>query len=90
MTNVKNISYKSINSLIEKFRSTCQFCSADSNTFVPLLRKGVYPYDYMNDWDKFEETQLPPMKDLYSKIKKKQIFQKKTMNMQIKYGIHLT
>ena len=71
MTNVKNKSCKSINSLIEKFRSTYHFCSGYNNKFVPLLRKGVYPYDYMNDWDKFEETQLPLMKDFYRKIKKK-------------------
>ena len=24
-----------------------------------LMRKGVYPYEYMNDWDRFDETQLP-------------------------------
>ena len=77
MTNVKNKSHKSINSLIEKFRSTSQFCSGYSNKFVPLLRKGVYPYDYMNDWDKFEETQLPPMKDFYSKIKKPKHFKRR-------------
>ena len=25
-----------------------------------LLRKGVYPYDYMDKWEKFDEPQLPP------------------------------
>ena len=24
-----------------------------------LIRKGVYPHEYMNSWDKFEETRLP-------------------------------
>ena len=28
--------------------------------FRSLLDKGVYPYEYMSSWDKFEETQLPP------------------------------
>ena len=32
-----------------------------------LLRKGVYPYDYMDSWEKFYETSLPPKKDFYSK-----------------------
>ena len=33
-----------------------------------LLRKGVYPYEYMDSWDKFNETELPPKKDFYSKL----------------------
>ena len=28
---------------------------------LELLRKGIYPYDYMNGIKKFEETQLPPI-----------------------------
>ena len=24
-----------------------------------ILRKGVYPYEYMNSWEKFDETSLP-------------------------------
>ena len=24
-----------------------------------LIRKGIYPYEYMDSWDKFEETSLP-------------------------------
>ena len=28
--------------------------------FRLLLRKGVYPYEYMTSWDKFKETKLPP------------------------------
>ena len=26
-----------------------------------LTRKGVYPYEYMDSWNRFEETQLPPI-----------------------------
>ena len=29
-----------------------------------LTRKGIYPYEYMSSWDKFEETQLPPIEAL--------------------------
>ena len=25
-----------------------------------LLRKGVYTYEYMDDWEKFEENHIPP------------------------------
>ena len=33
-----------------------------------LLRKGVYPYEYMDSWKKFDETPLPPKKDFYSNL----------------------
>ena len=33
-----------------------------------LLRKGVYPYEYMDSWDKFNETSLPSKKDFCSKL----------------------
>ena len=33
-----------------------------------LLRKGVYPYEDMDSWEKLNETELPPKKDFYSKI----------------------
>ena len=35
-----------------------------------LARKGVYPYEYVNSWDRFNETQLPPIDAFYSKIEK--------------------
>ena len=31
-----------------------------------LVRKGIYPYQYMSSWDKFAESQLPPKKAFYS------------------------
>ena len=34
--------------LIKRFASTYEFCNNDLNKFVLLLRKGVYPYEYMN------------------------------------------
>ena len=33
-----------------------QFCNDDRNKFVFLLRKGVYPYEDMDSWEKFDET----------------------------------
>ena len=27
-----------------------------------LLRKGIYPYEYMDDWNRFDEEKLPKKK----------------------------
>ena len=36
------------------------------NKFVLLLRKGVYPYNCMDEWEKFNETSLPEKEEFYS------------------------
>ena len=51
-------SAKPINDLIKKFPNTYKFCNGDNNKFIMSLRKGVYPYEYMDRWDKFNETSL--------------------------------
>ena len=33
-----------------------------------LLRKGVYAYEYICDWEKFNETTLPKKKEFYSNL----------------------
>ena len=45
-----------LNKLIENFPSIYQFCNGNLNKFVMLLRKVVFPYEYMNSWQKFDET----------------------------------
>ena len=41
---------------------------------VPLLlRKGVYPYDYMDDMSKFQERQLPPKEAFFSQVTEEHI-----------------
>ena len=45
--------------LIEKFPNTYQLCNKDLNKFALLLRKGVYPYEYMDSWKRFKEESLP-------------------------------
>ena len=41
-------------SLIEKFYNTYQLCNKDLSKFALLLRKGVYPYEYMDSWNRFK------------------------------------
>ena len=33
-----------------------------------LIRKGIYPYEYMDSWNKFEETSLPSIERFYSSL----------------------
>ena len=45
---------------------TSRFWGCDEK-FRLMIRKGVYPYEYMDDWKKFEETSLPPKDAFYSR-----------------------
>ena len=65
------------NDLIKKFKNTYSFCNNDTtepssleriNKFVLLLRKGVYPYEYMDSWERCNEKLLPSKKDFYGNI----------------------
>ena len=40
----------------------------EEEVFRLMRRKGVYPYDYMDSWEKFEETSLPPKDTFYSRL----------------------
>ena len=33
-----------------------------------MLQKGIYPYEYMDDWEKFDETSLLEKEDFYSHL----------------------
>ena len=33
-----------------------------------MLRKGIYPYEYIGEWKKFNETALPEKEDFYSDL----------------------
>ena len=56
---------KLIEGLIKTFPSLYQFCNGDLNKFILLLRKGVYPYEYMNSWKTIDKTTLPPKEEKY-------------------------
>ena len=42
--------------LKERFFYKYKFSNHDNYKFILLLRKGVYPYEYVDDWEKFNET----------------------------------
>ena len=52
--------------LITRFSTTYEFCNKDINKFILLLRRGVYLYEYMDSWERFDETSLPDKEAFYS------------------------
>ena len=54
--------------LIKRFANTYSFCNNDLNKFILLLRKGVYPYKYMDNWERSNETSLPSKESFYSNL----------------------
>ena len=58
---------------IKKFKNTYGFCNKDINKFMLLLRKVIYPYEYMNDWNRFDEEKLPNKSDFYSSLNMEEI-----------------
>ena len=42
--------------LIKRFANIYEFWNKDINKSILLLRKGAYPYEYMDSWEKFDET----------------------------------
>ena len=47
MRSIDKVSQATLN---EKFPNTYQFCNGDLKKFALLLKKGVYPYKYVDSW----------------------------------------
>ena len=59
--------------LKKKFKDPFKFSNNDINKIILLLWKGVYPYDYMDDWEKFIETTLPKKEEFYNNLNMEEI-----------------
>ena len=56
-----------------------------------LTRKGVYPYEYVNSWDRFNGTQLPPISAFHSNLNMSSISEEDYQHAQRvwkEFGIH--
>ena len=40
----------------------------DDEKVILLLQEDVYPYEYMDDWEKLSKTVLPKKGDFYSQL----------------------
>ena len=64
-----NASYtKLANESIKNFPTLYKFCNGDLNKFFLLLRKGIYPYEYIDSWERFDENTIPPKEAFYSEL----------------------
>ena len=62
--------------LKERFLNTYKISNYDNYKIILLLRKGVYTYKYMNNWEKLYETSLPEKIDFYGQLNMKDITDK--------------
>ena len=69
--------------LIQRFANIYEFCNGDLNKFILLLRKGVYPYECMNSWEKINETSLPDKEAFYSNLNMEDITDVEYMHAKI-------
>ena len=54
--------------LIKRFANVYEFCNRNINKFILLLRKGVYPFEYMDGWEWSDEALLPMNEDFNSTV----------------------
>ena len=64
----KNYQQKLNEKLKKQFFNTYNFFNHDNNKFILLLRKGVYLYEYIDDWEKSKEKLLLEKEDIYSHL----------------------
>ena len=70
---------------IKRFSNRYAFCSADNKKFILLLRKWVYPYEFMDNWEQFDVKSIPDKKELYSSLNMENIkYKKHKKNLIIK------
>ena len=54
--------------LIKRFANIYEFCNGGINELILLLRKGAYPYEYMDSLERFDETSFPDKEAFYSNL----------------------
>ena len=52
----------------KRSKNTLKLSNNDINKFILSLRKGVYPYEYMDEWERFNEIELTEKDEFYSNL----------------------
>ena len=66
---VKNLSdgCKSVEELREVFQYTSEHFTNDEQ-FTAMTKRGIYPYDYIDNYNKMNDTKLPTIDKFYSNL----------------------
>ena len=59
---------KLANESIKNLPTLYKFCNGDLNKFFLLLRKGIYPYEYIYSSERFDKNTCPPKESLYIEL----------------------
>ena len=62
----KDYSSKPDEEFKKRFKNTFEFSNNDISKFIFSLRKGIYPYEYINEWENINEASLPEKDDISS------------------------
>ena len=54
--------------LKKRIANIYEFCKDNINKLGLMLRGSVYPHKYIDDWEKFNETLTPGMKEFHSNL----------------------
>ena len=54
--------------LKKKFKNTFKFSNRGINKFILLFQKGVYSYEYVDDWERFNKTTFAEKEEFYSNL----------------------
>ena len=84
--------YQSLDSLVKTFEvdefKYVREASPIAHEFELIKRKGVYPYDYMDSFTRFDDSQLPSQDAFFGKLSDSPC-STRSMHMQLKCGLPL-
>ena len=80
-----NVKYTSLEFEIVKHKFGSLNPLRDDSKLKPMIKKFVYPYDYMDSFDRFNETEVPS-KDKFNSVLN-DIYLRNNMNTLLMFGI---